>query len=150
MPPKKAPMSEVAINRLIAQRVADALAEYETNRNSNPGNVNGDGSYDSGIGSRGPVRTARGWNLYSISATTPLNAKLRMPWRTLMKMMTDKYCPRSEIKKLEIELWNLKVKGTDVVSYTQSFQELALMCGRMLPEESDQVEKYVGGLPDNI
>ncbi|GKB39768.1 hypothetical protein Tco_0884710 [Tanacetum coccineum] len=37
-----------------------------------------------------------------------------MPWKTLMKMLTDKYCLRSEIKKLEIELWNLKVKGTDV------------------------------------
>ncbi|GJU74167.1 hypothetical protein Tco_1265572 [Tanacetum coccineum] len=30
---------------------------------------------------------------------------------TEKKMMTDKYCPRGEIKKLEIELWNLKVKG---------------------------------------
>ncbi|GJU43235.1 hypothetical protein Tco_1200501 [Tanacetum coccineum] len=65
-------------------------------------------------------------------------------------MMTAKYCPRSEIKKLEIEIWNLKVKGTDVVSYTQHFQELALMCGRMFLEESDEVEKYVGGLPDMI
>ncbi|GJV65317.1 putative reverse transcriptase domain-containing protein [Tanacetum coccineum] len=27
--------------------------------------------------------------------------------------MTDKYCPQGEIKKLEIELWNLKVKGND-------------------------------------
>nr|GEX14441.1 reverse transcriptase domain-containing protein [Tanacetum cinerariifolium] len=41
-----------------------------------------------------------------------------------------------------------QVKGTYVVSYTQRFQELALMCGRMFPEESDQVEKYVRGLPD--
>ncbi|GJW33608.1 hypothetical protein Tco_0053640 [Tanacetum coccineum] len=65
-------------------------------------------------------------------------------------MMTAKYCPRSEIKKLEIEIWNLKVKGTDVVSYAQHFQELALMCGRMFLEESDEVEKYVGGLPDMI
>ncbi|GKA15853.1 putative reverse transcriptase domain-containing protein, partial [Tanacetum coccineum] len=73
-----------------------------------------------------------------------------MTWKTLKKMMTDKYCPRGEIKKLEIELWNLKVKGTDVVSYNQRFQELALMCGRMFPEESDEVEKYVGGLPDMI
>ncbi|GJS31713.1 hypothetical protein Tco_0492333 [Tanacetum coccineum] len=31
------------------------------------------------------------------------------------KWMTDKYCPRGEIKKLEFEMWNLKVKGTDVV-----------------------------------
>ncbi|GJY33184.1 hypothetical protein Tco_0417653 [Tanacetum coccineum] len=65
-------------------------------------------------------------------------------------MMTVKYCPRGEIKKLEIELWNLKVKGTDVASYTLRFQELALMCGRMFHEESDEVEKYVGGLPDMI
>ncbi|GJW40136.1 putative reverse transcriptase domain-containing protein [Tanacetum coccineum] len=65
-------------------------------------------------------------------------------------MMTDKYCPRGEIKKLEIELWNLKVKGTDMESYNQHFQELALMCGRIFPKESDEVEKYVGGLPDKI
>ncbi|GJY64558.1 putative reverse transcriptase domain-containing protein [Tanacetum coccineum] len=65
-------------------------------------------------------------------------------------MMTVKYCPRGEIKKLEIELWNLKVKGTDVASYTLRFQELALMCGMMFHEESDEVEKYVGGLPDMI
>ncbi|GJT53764.1 reverse transcriptase domain-containing protein [Tanacetum coccineum] len=66
--------------------------------------------------------------------------------KTLKKMMTDKYCPRGEIKKLEIELWNLKVKGTDVMSYTLRFQELALMCGRMFHKESEEVEKYVGGL----
>nr|GEU89835.1 reverse transcriptase domain-containing protein [Tanacetum cinerariifolium] len=29
-------------------------------------------------------------------------------------------------------------------------QELALMCGRMFPEETDQVKKYVGGLVDMI
>ncbi|GJS08845.1 putative reverse transcriptase domain-containing protein [Tanacetum coccineum] len=28
--------------------------------------------------------------------------------------MTNKYCLRGEIKKLEVEMWNLKVKGTDV------------------------------------
>nr|GEX41030.1 reverse transcriptase domain-containing protein [Tanacetum cinerariifolium] len=65
-------------------------------------------------------------------------------------MMTDKYCLRGEIKKLEVEMWNLKVKGTDVVNYNQRFQELALMCVRMFPEESDKIEKYVGGLPDMI
>ncbi|GJW02239.1 hypothetical protein Tco_1561095 [Tanacetum coccineum] len=55
-----------------------------------------------------------------------------------------------EIKKLEIEMWNLKVKGTDVLSYNQCFQELELMCERMFLEESDKVEKYVGGLSDMI
>ncbi|GJW49584.1 reverse transcriptase domain-containing protein [Tanacetum coccineum] len=70
--------------------------------------------------------------------------------KTLMKMMTENYYPRSEIKKLETELWNLVVKGTDVESYTQRFQELILLCLRMLPEESDRLEKYTGGLPDSI
>nr|GEW54772.1 reverse transcriptase domain-containing protein [Tanacetum cinerariifolium] len=59
-------------------------------------------------------------------------------------------CPRGEIKKLEVELWNLKVKGTDVVSYNQCYQELALICARMFPEESDKIERYIGGLPDMI
>ncbi|GKB23207.1 hypothetical protein Tco_0862608 [Tanacetum coccineum] len=52
------------------------------------------------------------WN--SHVKTVGHDAAYWMPWKTLMKMLTDKYCLRSEIKKLEIELWNLKVKGTDV------------------------------------
>ncbi|GJR15080.1 putative reverse transcriptase domain-containing protein [Tanacetum coccineum] len=40
--------------------------------------------------------------------------------------MTDKYGPRTAMKKLKVELWNLKVK------------------------ESDKVERYVGELPDMI
>ncbi|GKD42537.1 reverse transcriptase domain-containing protein [Tanacetum coccineum] len=64
--------------------------------------------------------------------------------------MTDKYRSRVEIKKLEAELWILKVKGTDVIGYNQHFQELALLCVRMFPEEFDNIERYVGGLPDMI
>nr|GFA43245.1 reverse transcriptase domain-containing protein [Tanacetum cinerariifolium] len=73
-----------------------------------------------------------------------------MSWKTIIKMMMDKYCPRNEIRKLEMEIWELKVKGTDLASYTQRFQELALLCGRMFSEEADKIEKYVGGLPDMI
>ncbi|GJT68192.1 putative reverse transcriptase domain-containing protein [Tanacetum coccineum] len=46
-----------------------------------------------------------------------------MTWEVLKKKMTDKYCPQGEIKKLEIELWNLK---------------------------TEKVDKYISGLPDNI
>ncbi|GKA84431.1 reverse transcriptase domain-containing protein [Tanacetum coccineum] len=56
------------------------------------------------------------------------DATYRVPWNTLMKMMAAKYCPRNEIKKLEMEIWEF----------------------RMFPEESDKIEKYVGGLPDMI
>ncbi|GJS65943.1 hypothetical protein Tco_0680507 [Tanacetum coccineum] len=49
------------------------------------------------------------------------------------------------MKKLEAELWNLKVIGTDVVKYNQRFQELALLCVRIFPEESDKIERIVHG-----
>ncbi|GKB88306.1 hypothetical protein Tco_0960578 [Tanacetum coccineum] len=44
-------------------------------------------------------------------------------------MMTDKYCPRNEIKKLEMEIWDLKVKGTDLKVYTQHFSEWLCCAG---------------------
>nr|GFB76740.1 reverse transcriptase domain-containing protein [Tanacetum cinerariifolium] len=45
------------------------------------------------------------------------DAAYGMPWKTLMKMMTDKYCPRNEIRKLEMEMWDLKVKGQKTTCY---------------------------------
>nr|GEZ30732.1 hypothetical protein [Tanacetum cinerariifolium] len=57
---------------------------------------------------------------------------------------------RGEVKKFEVKLWNLKVKGTDITNYTLHFQELALLCGIMFPEELDEIERYVGGLPEMI
>ncbi|GJX69349.1 putative reverse transcriptase domain-containing protein [Tanacetum coccineum] len=71
-------------------------------------------------------------------------------WSDLKKKMTTKYCPRNEVKKIEAELWNLKVQGTDVVAYNQRFQELALLSDRMFPEETDKIERYVSGMPDLI
>ncbi|GJY03727.1 putative reverse transcriptase domain-containing protein [Tanacetum coccineum] len=88
------------------------------------------------------------WNTHV--KTTTLEAAHAMPWATLKKMMTDKYCPRGKIKKIETEMWNLKVKGTNVVAYSRRFQQLALMCSWMFPEEIDKIEKYIGGLPDMI
>nr|GEX98637.1 hypothetical protein [Tanacetum cinerariifolium] len=51
-----------------------------------------------------------------------------MTWEVLKKKITDKYCPQGKIKKLEIELWNLKV----------------------VADETEKIDKYVSGLPDNI
>ncbi|GJV92076.1 putative reverse transcriptase domain-containing protein [Tanacetum coccineum] len=166
-----APMTAADVEQLVADRVSVALANHDTLRNSTNGH--GDGSHNSGTGTRGATRTP----LFHISNCAPENqvkfatctfvgnaltwwnshmkavsqdVVYAMDWKTLKKMMTTKYCPRGEIKKLEIELWNLKVKGTDIPSYTLRFQELALMCGRMFPKESDEVKIYVGGLPDMI
>nr|GFB86903.1 reverse transcriptase domain-containing protein [Tanacetum cinerariifolium] len=75
--------------------------------------------------------------------TTRLNPELK-------KKMADKYCPRNEMKKIETKFWNLEVQGTEVTRYNQRFQELALLCVRTCPEESDRVERYIGGLPDLV
>ncbi|GJU86632.1 putative reverse transcriptase domain-containing protein [Tanacetum coccineum] len=73
-----------------------------------------------------------------------------MTWEVLKKNMTDKYCPQGEIKKLEIELWNLKVKENDVPTYTERFQELTLICTKFVANKTEKVDKYISGLPDNI
>nr|GFA13509.1 reverse transcriptase domain-containing protein [Tanacetum cinerariifolium] len=116
--------------------VTAALAARDANKN-------GDDSHTSGTGN-----DLTWWNSH-VKTNTP-EAAYAKPWRTLKKMMTDKYCPRGEIKNLEFEMWNLKVKGTDVVAYSQGFQERALMCDRMFQKEIEKVERYVGGLPDTI
>ncbi|GKD77818.1 putative reverse transcriptase domain-containing protein, partial [Tanacetum coccineum] len=73
-----------------------------------------------------------------------------MTWEVLKKKMTDKYCPQGEIKKLEIKLWKLKVKGNNVPTYTERFQELTLICTKFVVNETKKVDKYISGLPDNI
>nr|GEU38862.1 putative reverse transcriptase domain-containing protein [Tanacetum cinerariifolium] len=73
-----------------------------------------------------------------------------MTWEVLKKKMTDKYYPHRELKKLEIELWNLKVKGNDVPTYTNRFQELTLICTKFVANENEKIDKYISGLSDNI
>ncbi|GJR09142.1 putative reverse transcriptase domain-containing protein [Tanacetum coccineum] len=49
------------------------------------------------------------WNSHVMTVTH--DVAYSMTWVDLRKKMTDKYCPRNEMKKLEAELWNLKVIG---------------------------------------
>ncbi|GJX41674.1 hypothetical protein Tco_0256664 [Tanacetum coccineum] len=177
-----APMTAAAVEQLIEARVSAALANHETLRNSTNGH--GDGSHNSGTGTRGSTRTLRECTYKDFLNCQPLTFKgtegvrtklssllalsltwwnshikavtqdvaYAMDWKTLKKMMTDKYCLRGKIKKLEIELWNLKVKGTDVArpSSLAVSKNLHLMCGRMFHKELKEVKKYVGGLPNMI
>ncbi|GKD10137.1 hypothetical protein Tco_1189822, partial [Tanacetum coccineum] len=57
-----------------------------------------------------------------------VDATYAMTWKALVKLMTEVYCPRNEIQKMETDLWNLT----------------------MVPKEEDKVEKYIGVLSDNI
>ncbi|GJT81746.1 putative reverse transcriptase domain-containing protein [Tanacetum coccineum] len=147
------------------------------NGNGNNGGDNGDGNENPNVNGRGGRLVAREctyqdfmkcqptsfkgtegvvglisaltwWN--SHKRTIGTDAAYALSWRDLMKLMTKLYCLRNEIQKMETELWNLSVKNNDIASYTQRFQELTMMCTKMVPEEEDRVEKFIGGLPDNI
>nr|GFA95230.1 hypothetical protein [Tanacetum cinerariifolium] len=60
------------------------------------------------------------------------------------KKMTDKYCPLGEVKKLEIELWNLKVRDNNIPAFTNRFQKLALICTKFVSNETEKVDKSTG------
>ncbi|GKD01025.1 reverse transcriptase domain-containing protein [Tanacetum coccineum] len=88
------------------------------------------------------------WNAHK--RTIGVDAAYAMKWAGLMRLMTEVYCPRNEIQKMETKLWNLTVKGHELNDYTQRFQELILLCTSMVLDEEDKVERFIGGLPDNI
>ncbi|GKE09960.1 hypothetical protein Tco_1413511, partial [Tanacetum coccineum] len=67
------------------------------------------------------------WNSYM--KIVGIDAAYEMSCKELMKMMT---------------------KGTDVVGYTQRFQELALLCLGMVPNEENKIEGYVLMLQDKL
>ncbi|GKD93230.1 putative reverse transcriptase domain-containing protein [Tanacetum coccineum] len=83
-------------------------------------------------------------------ATMGLETVNQMPWTEMKQLMTAEFCPIEEIQRMEHELWNLKVREYDIVAYTQRFNELALMCPRMVEPERVKVDAYIRGLIDNI
>ncbi|GKD91962.1 putative reverse transcriptase domain-containing protein [Tanacetum coccineum] len=60
--------------------------------------------------------------------TSGADAAFAMSWKEIMKLIAEVYCPRTEIQKMELKLWNLT----------------------MVLKEEDRVEKFIRGLPDNI
>ncbi|GJZ35822.1 putative reverse transcriptase domain-containing protein [Tanacetum coccineum] len=137
-----------AVEQLIKARVSTELANHETLRNSTNGQ--GDGSHNSDTG-------IRGTGTEGVVVLSQCSEKMESVFHisncaveNQVKFATCTFFGNALLNMLEIELWNLKVNGTDVASYTLRFKKLALMCERMFHEESDEVEKYVGGLPHMI
>nr|GEX84717.1 hypothetical protein [Tanacetum cinerariifolium] len=71
-----------------------------------------------------------------------------MTWEVLKKKITNKYCPQGEIKKLEIELWNLKVKGNDVPAYTEHFLITFTSVKASKPKTLDETIELANDLMD--
>nr|GEW49991.1 reverse transcriptase domain-containing protein [Tanacetum cinerariifolium] len=68
----------------------------------------------------------------------------------LKRLLTNKYCPRTEIKKMEDEFYNLSVKGNDLKTYVRRFQELAVLYPNMVPNNEKLMEVVIDGLPRSI
>nr|GFA17544.1 reverse transcriptase domain-containing protein [Tanacetum cinerariifolium] len=113
------------------RRTTRSTADHETVNATMVTNAQLQAMIDQGVtaslAARDALRSTNGDDSHnSKTGTVGHEAAYGMSWKTLMEMMTDKYCPRNEISKLEMELWDPKVK------------------------EADKIEKYVGGLPDMI
>jgi hypothetical protein len=72
------------------------------------------------------------------------------PWEDVKEMLRREYCPRGEIQKLEVEFWNLVVKGNDIAAYTRRFHELSVLCPTMVSLTYKKIERYIWGLPLSI
>nr|GEW30619.1 putative reverse transcriptase domain-containing protein [Tanacetum cinerariifolium] len=88
------------------------------------------------------------WNAY----VQPMGIEQanQITWNELKRILTNMYCPRTEIRKMEEELYNLIIKGNDLKPYVRRFQELTVLCPNMMPNTKKLLEAFIGGLPRSI
>lgn len=61
-------------------------------------------------------------------------------------MMLEEYWLRGKVQKLEQELRNLRMIGSDIAAYTSRFNDLAILCPGMITLESKKVERFISRL----
>nr|GEU68196.1 reverse transcriptase domain-containing protein [Tanacetum cinerariifolium] len=88
------------------------------------------------------------WNSFAQPIWT--KEAYKITWSEFKKLLIKKYCPRTEVKKMEDEFYNLTVKGNDLKTYVRRFQELAVVCPAMVPNSEKLMEVFIGGLPRSI
>ncbi|GKC59067.1 reverse transcriptase domain-containing protein, partial [Tanacetum coccineum] len=88
------------------------------------------------------------WNAYA--QPMGVDQANQITWTELKRLLTNKYCPRTEVRKMEDEFYNLTVKGNDLKPYVRRFQELAVICPNMVPNTEKLLEAFIGGLPRSI
>ncbi|GJZ25878.1 reverse transcriptase domain-containing protein [Tanacetum coccineum] len=55
------------------------------------------------------------WNAYA--QPIGIEQANKITWTELKRLLTNKYCPRTEVRKMEDEFYNLTVKGNDLKTY---------------------------------
>ncbi|GJX40305.1 retrovirus-related pol polyprotein from transposon TNT 1-94 [Tanacetum coccineum] len=88
------------------------------------------------------------WN--SFSQPIGIEEAYKITWVEFKKLLIKKYCPRTEVQKMEDEFYHLTVKGNDLKTYVRRFQELATLCPTMVPDSEKMMEVFIGGLPRSI
>ncbi|GJU61073.1 reverse transcriptase domain-containing protein [Tanacetum coccineum] len=83
------------------------------------------------------------WNAYA--QPTRVDQANQITWTELKRLLTNKYYPRTKVRKIEDELYNLTVKGNDLKPYVRRFQELAVLCPNMVPNTEKLLEAFIGG-----
>ncbi|KAJ9547046.1 hypothetical protein OSB04_019589 [Centaurea solstitialis] len=74
----------------------------------------------------------------------------QITWEDFKKMLKEEFCPRSELQKLEAELWRHEMRGNDITTYTTRFHELAKLVPHLVTPEQNRVDRYVWGLSPEI
>nr|GEX49178.1 reverse transcriptase domain-containing protein [Tanacetum cinerariifolium]GEX52845.1 reverse transcriptase domain-containing protein [Tanacetum cinerariifolium] len=69
------------------------------------------------------------WNAYA--QPIGIEQANRITWTELKKLLKNMYFPRTEIKKMEDEFYNLSVKVNDLKTYDRRLQELIVLCPSM-------------------
>ncbi|GJY24909.1 putative reverse transcriptase domain-containing protein, partial [Tanacetum coccineum] len=88
------------------------------------------------------------WN--SFAQPIRIEEAYKITWSEFKTLLIKKYYPRTEVKKMEDEFYNLTVKGNDLKTYARRFQELAILCPTMVPNSEKLMEVFIGGLPRSI
>ncbi|GJS47147.1 putative reverse transcriptase domain-containing protein [Tanacetum coccineum] len=88
------------------------------------------------------------WN--SFSQPIGIEEAYKITWFKFKNLLIKKYYPRTEVKKMEDEFYNLIVKGNDLKTYIRRFQELAVLCPTMVPNSEKLMEVFIEGLPRSI
>ncbi|GJU92249.1 reverse transcriptase domain-containing protein [Tanacetum coccineum] len=159
-------MSQAAIKKLVADSVSAAL-EAQAAIMANTDNTNRN------IG-QGETPVARKCSYKEFMSSQPFNFKgtkgvvglirwfertespigieeaYKIIWSAFKKLLIKKYCPRTEVKKMEDDIYNLTVKGNDLKTYVRRFKELADLCPTMVPNSEKLMEVFIGGLPKSI
>ncbi|KAI3821490.1 hypothetical protein L1987_09058 [Smallanthus sonchifolius] len=79
-----------------------------------------------------------------------VDVAMALPWDEVKRLMTEEFCPRNEVKKLEAEFWDLAQDSGESLAYRTWFHELSLLVPHMVTPLSRCIEKYIGGLPRQI